>query len=111
MSDPSRHNGPHDLGGARLGAIEGGEHALTFWERRVDALVYLMTDPGRGLYPDFSPMRRQIECLKPEDYARLSYYERWAAALKGSLVELGVLSESEVAAKIAAIKARQGGKP
>jgi hypothetical protein len=106
MHDAPRHNGPHDLGGIPAGAVDRAEHELTFWEQRVDALVYLMTDPKRGLFPDFSPMRRQIECLTPEDYTRLSYYERWAAALKGALVELGLLTEAEIAAKMAEIKAR-----
>jgi hypothetical protein len=107
MIETVRRSGPHDLGGAAQGAIDREEHAVTFWERRVDALVYLMTDPKRGLFPDFSPMRRQIECLKGEDYARLSYYERWAAALAGSLVELGVLTQAEIEAKIAEIAGRR----
>jgi hypothetical protein len=106
MNEEVRRNGPHDLGGAPGGPLDLEERELTFWEQRIDALVYLMTDPKRGLFPDFSPMRRQIEGLTPADYARLSYYERWAVALKGALVELGVLSETEIATKMAEISAQ-----
>ncbi len=103
MADEDIHR-PHDLGGLPGGPIDQREHVLNFWEWRVDALIRLLF--AKGLVADFAEIRRAIEDLEPDVYARLSYYERWAASAATLLVEKGVVTQDEIDARIAALKAR-----
>ncbi len=50
-------------------------------------------------------LRRGIESLGPEAYDRLSYYERWIASIANILVEKGVLTQEEIDARIAKLRA------
>ncbi len=105
MSDPAASNrGPHDLGGLPAGPIDRAEHALAFWEFRVDAMVRLLFKCG--VLNDFAELRRAIETMGPEAYDGLSYYERWAAAVATLLVEKGVVSQDEIDGRMAELKAR-----
>lgn len=108
-SESATQRKPHDLGGLPAGPIDRNEHALNFWEWRVDALVRLLF--ARGLLTDFAELRRAIEDMAPDAYNSLSYYERWAGAVATLLVEKGVLSQQELDDRIAAIKARPPGAP
>ena len=63
-----------------------------------------------GLIVDFAELRRAIETLGPEAYDGLSYYERWTAAVATLMVEKGVVSQDQLDAKIAALKAAQSGE-
>lgn len=45
--------------------------------------------------------RHARECLKPTDYARFSYYEKWMGGLAALLVEAGVVTPDELAGRIA----------
>jgi nitrile hydratase len=51
-------------------------------------------------------MRRTIESLTPEHYNAAGYYEKWAYALRGLLIEKGVVTEPEIEAKLAEVKSR-----
>ncbi len=105
MSDPVASNrGPHDLGGMPGGPIDRAEHALAFWEFRVDAMVRLLFKCG--VLNDFAELRRAIETMGPKAYDELSYYERWAAAVATLLVEKGVVGQDEIDGRMAEIKAR-----
>ncbi len=104
MAETREPRKPHDLGGLAGGPVDQHEHVLNFWEWRVDALIRLLF--AKGLVHDFAEIRRAIEDLRPDVYDTLSYYERWAASAATLLVEKGVLTEDEIAARIAAIKAR-----
>ena len=97
--------GPHDVGGQDAGPVVRAEHDAAFWEKEVDAIQVLLSDEARGIV-GVDELRRGIESLGPEAYDTLSYYERWIASIAAILVEKGVLSEAEVAARIAAIRAR-----
>ena len=55
----------------------------------------------------FVQLRDGIEQLTAEDYERCTYYERWAKSLAYTLVARGVISEEQLAARVAAVKARQ----
>jgi len=101
--------GPHDLGGQPAGPVDTHEHAATFWEKRVDALVYLMFE--KKLFLDTAELRLGIESLTPEDYEKLGYYERWAASAARALVARGLLTRAEIDARAAAIAARHGKRP
>ncbi len=101
--------GPHDLGGMVLAEgeqpIDREEHDFAWWERLVDGMLYELGDKG---YPDDTAvLRRAVEALGPDDYANLSYYERWAASMATFCTELGLVTRDELDAKIAEIRARQ----
>jgi hypothetical protein len=102
----------HDLGGVEphaSGAIDRREHALTQFDKNVDALMYLLSHPSRRLIR-VDELRRAIESLPPDDYARLSYYEKWLTAMHDLLIEKDVLGEEEILLKIAELRARDEGK-
>ena len=106
MSDHPKRIGPHDLGGLPGGSIDQSEHDYTFWERRVDAMMYLLFK--KGIAKDWSQIRHRIESLGPDVYGKLSYYERWAGAAGALLLEEGVISKQELEQRIAQIKSRSG---
>ncbi len=105
MAEATPHNGPHDMGGLPAGPMETSEHDLSYWERRIESMLSLCF--RKGLLKDAAELRHRIEGLGPDAYEKLSYYERWAAALTARLTELDVVSEQEVEAKMAEIKARK----
>ena len=87
----------HDRGGWPTEApINKSEHHLADWERKTDALSYLLSRKG---LTSVDQMRRAIEELSPEKYESLSYYERWAAAMEALLVEKKVVTREEIAQK------------
>lgn len=104
MNTQAPDNLPHDMGGLPAGPVEPSEHDLTFWERRIESMLSLCF--RKGLLKDAAELRHRIEGLGPDAYERLSYYERWAAALTARLTELGVVTDAELTAKIDAIKTR-----
>ena len=53
-------------------------------------------------------MRRGIEALPPDEYAALSYYERWAASMETILVEKGIISSDEVDGRVKSLEERWG---
>ena len=100
--------GVHDIGGQAAGAVDRAEHDAAFWEKEVDAMLVLLTGAGaRAMRVD--ELRRGIESLGPEAYDTLGYYERWIASIASILVEKGILSETEIAERIEAIRARAAG--
>lgn len=102
MSEPW---GPHDIGGQTAGPIDLSEHDTAHWEWQVDAMIRLAFT--KGLISDFAELRDGIEQLSPEDYDKLSYYERWASSLAFILRSKGLLTEQALSDKVAQIRARQ----
>lgn len=100
--------GVHDIGGLPGGPIDRDEHAPTFWEQRIDALMVLLGDKKRRIL-DTAELRRGIESLGPEAYDTLSYYERWAASIATILIEKGVVTQGELDRRAAEIRARREG--
>jgi hypothetical protein len=94
----------HDLGGRPAGPIDRTERTLEPWEKRVDALVQLLSAPERGIIR-VDELRRAIEGLGTEEYDRLSYYERWMTAVAKLLLEKGVLTTDELGRKLDAVRA------
>jgi len=99
MKPPRMH---HDMGGLPAGKVERTEHDYAEWERRVDAMSVLMGD--RGVTVD--QRRRNIEAIPPEEYDRMSYYERWIVALTQSLIQRGVITTAELAQKMVEVERR-----
>ncbi len=102
MTEPA---GPHDIGGLAAGGVDRSEHDTAWWEWQIDAMVRLAMK--KGLFTDFAELRDGIEKLDPEDYARLSYYERWAKSLAYALIDKGVVSQEDLDARVDAIRQRQ----
>ena len=89
----------HDVGGLDFGNVDMQEHDLAFWERRVDAMIVLLAN-NRGAFK-IDAMRRVIESYGEQQYDATTYYEKWCRALRNLLVEQGVISREELAAKLA----------
>jgi hypothetical protein len=94
----------HDLGGRPAGPIDRCERALEPWEKRVDAMQRLLSAPERKVI-SVDELRRAIEGLGAEEYDRLSYYERWIAAIAYLLLEKGVLTIEELGRKLDQVRA------
>lgn len=100
----------HDMGGLPAGPVERTEHDYAFWEKRVDALMLLLSSPKRQML-HVDELRRNIEALPPDAYDRMSYYERWISAITNTLLQRGVLTTDELGRKMAEVEKRGGGAP
>jgi len=97
--------GHHDMGGLPAEKVVPSEHDFAPWEKRVDALMRLLSPPSNThLYVD--ELRRNIEALGPDAYDKMSYYERWMSAICNTLLQRGVITADELARKMAEIEAR-----
>ena len=103
MNDKRRH---HDMGGLEAGPVDQSEHDKAPWEKRVDALMRLLSDQERRLIR-VDELRRAIEDLGPDVYDRYSYYERWMSAITELMLEKGVITVSELGDRMAVVEARQ----
>ena len=81
------------------------EHEHALWERRVDAMMLLLTNPSRKLLI-LDELRRNIEALGPGAYEHMDYYERWIAAIAAAMVERGVVTGDELGRKMAEVEVR-----
>ena len=98
--------GVHDMGGLEAGPVDRGEHALSFFEQRVDAMMRILMHPDSGHFT-VDGMRRAIESLPPEEYHALSYYERWLCAMRQLVLERGLVSEAELATRVQVLGAKE----
>jgi hypothetical protein len=95
----------HDMGGLEAGPIDQAEHDHAPWEKRVDAILRLLTDKRRGVMT-VDELRRNIEELGPGAYDEMSYYQRWMASIGNNLLEKGVIGVDELGRKMADVEAR-----
>jgi hypothetical protein len=96
--------GNHDMGGLPAGEIDRDEHDYAIWEKRVDAMMMLLTNKLRIMTVD--QLRKGIEALPPDAYEKMTYYERWIASVTNTLLDAGVITAEELGARMAAIEAR-----
>lgn len=101
----SNKRGVHDMGGEPAGPVDTHEHTPTLTERRIDAMMQLLRAQPNAFWRT-DENRRTIEALAPQTYKDSGYYEKWAYAMRGLLVEKGVVTEAEVAKRLAEVKAR-----
>ena len=94
---------PQDIGGLPEGPVDPSEHMLNFWEKQADGLRAAVG--AKGLMSGHES-RRAIESLGEDAMERLTYYERWTAALSLQMVERGVLTQDEIDAKVAQVRQR-----
>ena len=97
----------HDMGGLPAGKCEHNEHEYELWEKRVDALMMLLSDKERQLLK-VDELRRNIESLGADAYERMGYYERWMHSISQTLIQRGVISIDELGRKMAEIESRNG---
>ncbi len=96
--------GNHDMGGLPGGEINRDEHDFALWEKRVDAMMMLLTNKLQIMTVD--QLRKGIEALPPDAYEKMTYYERWIASVTNTLLDEGVISADELSSRMAEIEAR-----
>ena len=99
--------GVHDIGGLPAGEVVPSEHDYALWEKRVDAMMVLLSRKGLMTVDE---LRRNIESLGAEAYDKMGYYERWIYAVTQTLIQRGVLNIDEIGRRIADVQARGNGK-
>jgi len=91
-------NGVHDMGGMHgMGPIQHEKNEPVFheaWEGRVYALTRVVRAGGGRQNLDNS--RHQLELMPPDQYLRMSYYERWFTRLIDQLLKNGVVTQAEL---------------
>jgi nitrile hydratase len=91
-------NGVHDLGGMHgMGPIQYEKNEPVFhapWEGRVYAM-----NRALGVFRKWNldAWRHDIELLPPADYLRMSYYQKWLAAMENRIVKYGLVTKEELA--------------
>ena len=98
MNRERRH---HDMGGLPADSIDPGERAPAPWEKRVDALMVLLS--RRGILT-VDELRRGIEELGADAYDRYTYYERWMASMTNLLLEKRIIEVNELGERMAEIE-------
>jgi hypothetical protein len=102
--------GHHDMGGLPAGPVERGEHQYADWERRVDALMVLLSGVfGGKRLMTVDELRKNIEALGPEAYDAMGYYERWVTAITQTMLQRGVITTEELARKMLEVERREAG--
>ncbi|HEX7952578.1 MAG TPA: hypothetical protein VF523_05835 [Burkholderiales bacterium] len=96
------YRGIHDMGGLPAGKVEATEHDYALWEKRVDALMVLLSRKGHLTVDE---LRRNIESLGVEAYDKMAYYERWIYAITQTLIQRGVITIDELGSGIAQAQA------
>ena len=94
------------MGGLPAGAIERTEHDYALWEKRVDALMMLLSSKDRRLL-SVDELRRNIESLGADAYDKMTYYERWIYAITQTLIQRGVITVDELGRKIKIVQDRE----
>jgi len=94
------------MGGEAAGKVEPTEHDYAPWEKRVDALMVLLSDRERSLMR-VDELRKNIEAIGPDAYDKMTYYERWITSITSTLLQRGAISSDELAQKIADIERRE----
>lgn len=108
MNDPTEPGRSyHDMGGLPAGKVEPTEHDYAEWERRVDAMMMLLTGVSGGeRRMSVDELRKNIESIGPAAYDRMSYYERWVTSLTQTMLQRGLITTDDLTRKMADVEAR-----
>lgn len=93
----------HDMGGLPADRVEATTHDYALWEKRVDALLVLLSAAGRMTVDE---LRKNIESIAPDAYDRMTYYERWIHSISQTLIQRGVITIEELGRKMTEVEAR-----
>ncbi len=89
-------NGIHDMGGmhgvGEIGYRRDDPAFHSAWEVRVHALATALAAYGK-----WRALRPELEAIPAAEYLRMSYYERWLAALTEAVAKSGLASRVEIA--------------
>ena len=99
----------HDLGGVSrylCAPVDPAPHALTDFDRRVDALRQLRS---AKVLMSVDELRRGIEAIPEADYHALSYYQRWTSSIAATLLRRGIIGEAELRAALSGHRPADGG--
>lgn len=99
------YRGVHDVGGLPAGKVEANEHDYALWEKRVDALMVLLSKKGHLTVDE---LRRNIETLGAEAYDKMTYYERWIYSITQTLIQRGIITIDELGSRIAQAQGNGG---
>ncbi len=102
MSSTHPEKGAADIGGDAAGPVDTLDHGMKFWERQANGLRSVMQ---RNKLIRTDELRRAAEDLG-DQYAKLAYFERTTSALRTILLEKGLITERELEAKMAEVRAR-----
>jgi hypothetical protein len=95
------------MGGLPAGKVEPVEHDYDDWERRVDALMVVCSGiRGKKRLMSVDELRKNIESLPPETYDRSGYYEKWITSITQTMIQRGVITTAELAAKMDEVRKR-----
>jgi len=95
------------MGGLPAGKVEPTEHDYAEWERRVDALMVILSGVRGGKkLMTVDELRKNIEALPPDAYDRMSYYERWVTSITQIMIQRGVITTDELGRKMVEIENR-----
>ena len=90
-------NGVHDMGGMHgMGPIKEDKNEPVFhatWESRAYGVTRAM---GGWRLWNLDASRFQRELIAPVDYFRMSYYERWIAALEELMLKNDLVTRTEI---------------
>lgn len=103
MADQYNGRRWHDMGGTDAGQVDPATHDYALWEKRVDALQVITSTKGHFTVDG---LRRALEDMGPDAFERMSYYERWIAAVNQNLIESGVYTLEELGEKMNAVSKR-----
>ncbi len=93
------------MGGQPAGTVVPAEHDYAMWEKRVDALMVLLSSKDcQQMTVD--ELRRNIESLGAAAYDNLTYYERWVHAITQTLLQRGVVTTEELGRRMADVEQR-----
>ena len=104
-TEPSTPRSHHDMGGQPAGPVAHTEHDYALWEKRVDALLVLLSRKDRRLIT-LDELRRNIESLCADAYDAMTYYERWIHSISQTLIQRGVITIDELGRKMAEVQQR-----
>tara|TARA_B100001142_G_scaffold310840_1_gene344689 strand:+ start:115 stop:453 length:339 start_codon:yes stop_codon:yes gene_type:complete len=94
----------HDLGGEAGSVIDTKKnHNLLWWEKRVDALMMLLSSQDQRIIT-VDELRHGIEELGSNAYEKLNYYDRWMHSITRSLLQKGIIQTDELNRKMAEIE-------
>jgi len=100
--------GHHDMGGLPAGRVGPSEHDYAQWERRVDALMVLLSGvKGGAPRLTVDELRKNIEAIGPEAYEKMGYYERWVTSITQTMIQRGIVTTDELGRKMERVRARQ----
>lgn len=90
----------NDVGGLDFNTIDQSEHELTFYEKRVDAMLMVLV--GNSVFR-VDALRRAIESYAEQEYDGIPYYDRWMKAIRDLLIEQEVLNADAIEVRISEV--------